>query len=79
MYYQIQDEIVDSWMCHWPFLDSITGDWTDLIDYIFTRKGPGGKCRDHEGAFEMLDLRKTSQASGSLVADPGKTNDHHYL
>ena len=78
MDYQIPHGIVDSRMYHWPFFYSIIGDWTDLIDHTFSGKGLHRKCTNHKGTLEILDPRKTSQSSWSLLVASGKTKDHHH-
>lgn len=77
--FKIPNGIVVQRMYSWGFADSITEDWAMLFDLTFTGKGLNRRCTAHEGSFEIFDQRKTHQASGSLVAAPGKTKEHHHL
>jgi hypothetical protein len=76
--HEMSHGIVDSRMFVWPFQDSISGDWLDVVDANTSGPGLIRKCTGHEGSFEIFDERKTSQASGSLFAAPGQTKHHHH-
>ena len=76
--YEISHGVVDSQFYHWPFEDSISGEWLDVIDSNTSRHGLGQKYTDQEGNFKIFDQHKTSQASGLLVTAPGKTKEHNH-
>ena len=73
MDYEIAHGIVDSRIYYWPFEDSISGDWLNVVDSNASGSDPIRKCTGHKGSFEIFEEQKTSQASGSLVAAPGRT------
>ena len=78
MDYEISHGVVDSRMYLWPFKDSLGGDWLNVVDSNTSGPGLIRKCTGHEGSFGISDERKTSQASGSLVAAPGQTKKHNH-
>ena len=55
MDYEIAQGIVDSRMHHWPFKNSTSGDWLNVVDSNTSELGLVRKCTGHKGSFDFFD------------------------
>ena len=62
----------------WPYESNVSDSVFHLLSMTYGEKGLLRSSVPHEGNFEMIGKRTSSQSTGSLVALPLKTSDHQY-